>query len=110
MSAAYVPRALAASIIRSVDGPHHAVNDPWRVSRRACALRAALQWSHSVLPQSALKSMNVMFATPCYISAVTMNYVTSIFSMTLDAGHLGLPCILHMHSESLITRGRNNMV
>ena len=26
--------------------------------------------------------MNVMFATPCYISAVTMNYVASIFSMT----------------------------
>ncbi len=63
-----------------------------------------------MLPQSALKSMNVMFATPCYISAVSMNYVTSIFGMTLDAGHLGLPCILHMHSESLITRGRNNMV
>jgi hypothetical protein len=39
-----------------------------------------------------------------------MNYVASIFSMTLDAGHLGLPCTLHLHSESLITRGRNNIV
>jgi hypothetical protein len=31
-----------------------------------------------MLPISSLKSMNVLFATPCYISAVTMNYVTSI--------------------------------
>ena len=63
-----------------------------------------------MLSPSALKSMNVLFATPCYISAVTMNYVASIFSMTLDAGHLGLPCTLHLHSESLITRGRNKIV
>ena len=54
--------------------------------------------------------MNVLFATPCYISAVAMNYVTSIFSMTCDAMHLGLGCTLHMHSESLITRGRNEIV
>ena len=63
-----------------------------------------------MLPVSALKSMRVMFATPCYISAVTMNYVASIFSLTLDSAHLGLPCILHLHSESLIPRGRNKMV
>ena len=63
-----------------------------------------------MLPDSALKSMRVMFATPCYISAVTMNYVASIFSLTLDSAHLGLPCILHLHSESLITRGRNKIV
>lgn len=63
-----------------------------------------------MLAPSALKSMNVLFATPCYISAVTMNYVASVFSMALDAGHLGLPCTLHMHSESLITRGRNKIV
>jgi hypothetical protein len=63
-----------------------------------------------MLPLSDLKSMKVMFATPCYISAVSMNYVTSIFSLTLDAAHLGLECILHMHSESLITRARNKMV
>jgi hypothetical protein len=31
-----------------------------------------------MLPANALKSMNVLFATPCYISAVTMNYVASI--------------------------------
>jgi hypothetical protein len=63
-----------------------------------------------MLPVSALKSMRVMFATPCYISAVTMNYVASIFSMALDSAHLGLPCVLHLHSESLIPRGRNKMV
>ena len=32
------------------------------------------------------------------------------FSLTCDALHLGLDCILHLHSESLITRGRNNIV
>ena len=63
-----------------------------------------------MLPDAALKSMNVMFATPCYISAVTMNYVASIFSLTCDSMHLGLRCVLHLHSESLITRGRNKMV
>ena len=30
-----------------------------------------------MLPFSELNSMNVMFATPCYISGVTMNYVAS---------------------------------
>jgi hypothetical protein len=63
-----------------------------------------------MLPLTALKSMKVMFATPCYISAVSMNYVASIFSLTCDAMHVGLDCILHLHSESLITRGRNNIV
>src|SRR5258708_31058110 len=63
-----------------------------------------------MLPLNSLKSMNVMFATPCYISAVTMNYVASIFSMTCDAMHLGLGCTLHLHSESLIPRGRNVIV
>jgi hypothetical protein len=63
-----------------------------------------------MLPLAALKSMKVMFATPCYISGVSMNYVASIFSLTLDSAHLGLNCILHLHSESLITRGRNMIV
>ena len=63
-----------------------------------------------MLPLTALKSMKVMFATPCYISGVSMNYVASIFSLTLDSAHVGLPCILHLHSESLITRGRNKIV
>src|SRR5258708_24141040 len=60
-----------------------------------------------MLPFSAVNSMNVMFAPPCYISGVTMNYVASVFSLALDSKHVGLPCILHLHSESLITRGRN---
>jgi hypothetical protein len=63
-----------------------------------------------MMPDSALKSMRVLFATPCYISAVTMNYVASIFSLALDSVHFGLPCTLHLHSESLITRGRNKIV
>jgi hypothetical protein len=63
-----------------------------------------------MLPDDALKSMKVMFATPCYISAVSMNYVTSIFELTLHSARFGLECILHMHSESLITRARNKIV
>ena len=54
--------------------------------------------------------MKVMFATPCYISAVTMHYVTSIFGLTQHSPDLGLTCIMHLHSESLIPRGRNKMV
>lgn len=61
-----------------------------------------------MLPPSALQSINVPFATPCYISAVTMNYTTSMFSLAPDSAQAGLNCTLHMHSESLITRGRNN--
>jgi hypothetical protein len=63
-----------------------------------------------MLPDSALKSMRVMFAAPCYISGVSMNYVASMFSLALDSTHVGLPSILHLHSESLITRGRNKIV
>jgi hypothetical protein len=63
-----------------------------------------------MLPDSALKSMKVMFATPCYISAVGMHYVTSIFNLTWHCAQFGLNCILHMHAESLITRGRNMIV
>lgn len=54
--------------------------------------------------------MKVMFATPCYISAVSMNHVTSIFDLTHHAAQFRLDCILRMHSESLITCGRNQMV
>jgi hypothetical protein len=39
-----------------------------------------------------------------------MHYVTSIFELTLHSARFGLQCMLHMHSESLITRSRNNMV
>ncbi len=63
-----------------------------------------------MLPDDALKSMRVMFATPCYISAVSMNYVIGIFDLTQHSARFGLDCVLHMHSESLITRGRNKMV
>ncbi len=61
------------------------------------------------LPDEALKAMNVMIATPCYISAVSMNYVTSIFNLTWHCAHFEMKCILHMHSESLITRSRNKI-
>lgn len=54
--------------------------------------------------------MRVLIATPCYISAVSMNYVTSIFELTYAAAQNGVDLTLHMHSESLITRGRNEIV
>lgn len=63
-----------------------------------------------MLPDTALKEMRVLFATPCYISAVSMNYVTSMFQLAVHASRFELDCALHMHSESLITRGRNQIV
>lgn len=62
------------------------------------------------LPESALRSMKVMLATPCYISAVSMNYVTSIYSLAYACAHAGMSTALHMRSESLITRARNRIV
>ena len=63
-----------------------------------------------MLPPSALKSMKVMFATPCYISAVSMNYVTSMFTLSYACANENMVTMLQMRSESLITRARNRMV
>jgi hypothetical protein len=63
-----------------------------------------------MLPPEALQSMNVLWATPCYVSAVSMNYVTSMFELTHEAIRLGLRSSLHMRAESLVTRGRNEIV
>jgi hypothetical protein len=63
-----------------------------------------------MLSETALKSMKVMLATPCYISAVSMHYVTSMFDLTAHAQRAGLDCSLFIQSESLITRARNKMV
>ena len=38
------------------------------------------------------------------------DYVTSIFELSLHTARFGLDCMLHMHSESLITRARNKIV
>jgi len=63
-----------------------------------------------MLPESALNSMNVLFATPCYISNVMMNYVVSLFDLTRESMRRGIEFNLHMHSESLVTRARNEIV
>ena len=63
-----------------------------------------------MLSVSDCKSMKIMIATPCYISAVSMHYVTSMYGLATDLSHLGITSSLEMHSESLITRGRNKMV
>ncbi len=54
--------------------------------------------------------MKAMFATPCYISAVSMNFTTSIYEMAIHTHRFGLDSVFHMHSESLITRSRNKML
>ncbi len=63
-----------------------------------------------MLPDSALRSMKVMFATPCYISAVSMNFVTSMYQLAYACSQTGMTTLLQMRSESLITRARNRMV
>ena len=63
-----------------------------------------------MLDPSALQSMNVLWATPCYVSAVSMHYATSMFELTHEAARLGLRSSLHMRAESLVTRGRNEIV
>lgn len=63
-----------------------------------------------MLPEQSLKSMNVLIATPCYISAVTMNYTISMFTLSSKATVVGLRSTLYMRSESLITRARNKVV
>jgi hypothetical protein len=63
-----------------------------------------------MLDISALQSMNVLWATPAYVSAVSINYVTSVFDLTNEAARLGLTSSLYMRAESLITRGRNEIV
>jgi len=63
-----------------------------------------------MLPEDALREMHVLIATPCYISAVSMNYVTSLYEFTYLAAEKRLQTTLRMHSESLITRGRNEIV
>ena len=63
-----------------------------------------------MLDPTALRQMNVLFATPCYISNVTMNYVVSLWNLFNANQQAGLSSNLHMHSESLVTRARNEMV
>ena len=63
-----------------------------------------------MLDVSALQSMNVLWATPCYVSAVAMNYTTSMFTLANEASRLGLRSSLNMHASSLVTRGRNEIV
>ena len=54
--------------------------------------------------------MNVLFTTPCYVSNVTMNYVVSCFDLIRESTRRGLNFNTHLHSESLITRARNEIV
>jgi hypothetical protein len=63
-----------------------------------------------MLTFDALRSMNVMFATPCYASSVTSPYMASMYSLAGDCANYRLKNRLELHSESLITRGRNKLV
>jgi len=64
----------------------------------------------AMLPLSALSSMKVMIATPCYAAGCTSPYVASLFNLSAQVVGLGLPCKLELLSESLITRARNRLV
>lgn len=63
-----------------------------------------------MLPDSALHGFKVMFATPCYISAVTMPYVMSLVGLVGHCHRFGLKHNVFMHSQSLVTRARNRCV
>ena len=79
-----------------------------RPRRRLTATQAAnpIGRSAHAARSSALKSMKVMFATPCYISAVSMNYVASIFELTLHARISACTASCTCIRESLITARR----
>jgi len=55
--------------------------------------------------------VKLMIGTPCYGGMVTDGYLISIFNLANAAASAGLPLILvTMGNESLITRGRNEIV
>jgi hypothetical protein len=54
--------------------------------------------------------MNVLFTTPCYASNVAMNYAVSCFDLIRESMRRGLNFNTHIHSESLVTRARNEIV
>jgi hypothetical protein len=56
-------------------------------------------------------AVRLMIGTPCYGGMVTDGYLQSIFSLVNHAQEVGLPVVLvTMSNESLITRGRNEIV
>lgn len=63
-----------------------------------------------MLSSDALRTMRVMIATPCYGAATAMHYAASLFRLSREATLHGLDLVLHLHSESLITRARNQVV
>lgn len=54
--------------------------------------------------------MNVMLATPCYVSNVTMHYAASLFTLSAQAAYAGLGLRLETHASSNIASSRNQLV
>ena len=52
-----------------------------------------------MLPEDALREMQVLIATPCYISAVSMNYVTSLYEFTYLAAEKRLQTTLRIAGD-----------
>lgn len=63
-----------------------------------------------MLSPDALKTMDVMFATPCYNASAGMYFAASLFNLGTSAARAGLRATLHMASSSLVTQARNGMV
>ena len=64
-----------------------------------------------MLDRSALKSFNVMVATPCYGGSLFYKYVTSIIQLigAADKAGMGLEFFFRA-GDSLVTRARNDCV
>lgn len=63
-----------------------------------------------MLPLTALQSMRVMIATPCYASASQSNYVSKIALLTPECLKAGLQARFALFPDSLITRARNRLM
>jgi len=63
-----------------------------------------------MLSANVLSSMNVMFATPCHNSMVTMEYTVSMYDLLKHSEKVGLRSSLHILSGSLVTQSRNRLV
>ena len=63
-----------------------------------------------MLPLDALKSMDLMIATPCYASTVTATYAKSLFKLAYDCAKMGTNISLELRSESMVTTSRNRLV
>jgi len=56
-----------------------------------------------------MQKPSLLIATPCYCGNVTSQYVVSLLGAQSLLVYHGLGCSVYFHSDSLITRARNNI-